>query len=531
MKDWERFVLAHGWRAWRYDLVAITGCSAAEIERLRATGACAKNGKIKRFAELFSLWHGRPPRDDEWPKPRRTGTARAYEWQTPEDALLATLVGRMDKAAIAKILTRRLRQRTGDPRARRSNWSVLVRMQKIGMQARDVVGGITASAAGREVGSYSAMIHAIEEKRLPTIKIGHHLVIPHRAWAAFKAARKLPPKGYVQLSTIREALAIRSDKLSEFARAGLVPTAELCNPFTAKNARGVWFVDGAFARKLVRDRHAGRPMPWQGTAIPGNIEKSYALWRRRQHPARCKACKDVWAPHRPPRTFEEYSKRYPALTLGAKRHLTRRWSLAAAELLERRERTTYSEAEAARRAGVSVPKLRQLVRELGWRRSRKLSLPLVQAIVHRQTRLEARTIGQAAAELGIPKAWVKARIADGTIRVKRAKWDRRVVCITRPMYARLQRALSGAGKRWRLGKAWLQLKDAATEAGVCTGQIQIWGHRRQLVRRRSPNGWRYSRASVRARARRYWKTVRLHRAVPPPWLRKSLAPVSGLTQP
>jgi hypothetical protein len=520
VKDWQAFVLEHGSRAYVHDLAAVLGRTPKEIDAARVAG-CRKGKEPKRFAELFMLWHARPPRDEEWPAPLRQGAARAYEWQSREDALLATLVGRFDKVRIAKMLTERLRKLTGDRRARRTPASILVRMQKIGMQSRDVVGGITASDAGREVGSYCAVIHALEEKRLPSMKIGHHLVIPRDAWEEFKAERKLPPPGYVQLSTLKGPLSVRSDKLSEFARAGFVPTAEICTPFTAKNARGVWFIDGQLARKLVRDRHAGRPMPWQGVPLHTNLKQSYRRWQERLHPASCKACVDVWRPGGAPRSFEEYCKRYPPLTLGAKRHLTRPWSKASAELLERRERTTYTEAEAARRAGVSVPKLVQLVKEIGWRTSGRLSLPLVQAIVHRQTRLEARTVRQAAGDLGQPMEWVRARIADGTIRVKRAKWDRRVVCITRPMYARLKAALTERKKR-KPGKAWLQLKTAAELAGVSTSQVQLWGNAGEVVRQRPGYEWRYARWSILAQARRHWQHQRLKRAIPPDWLAKEV---------
>jgi hypothetical protein len=290
VKDWQRFVLEHGWRAYVHELAAVLGRTPKEIDRARVGAGCRKGKEPKRFAELFMLWHARPPRDDEWPAPLRQGAARAYEWQSREDALLATLVGRFDKVRIAKMLTERLRKLTGDRRARRTPASILVRMQKIGMQSRDVVGGITASDAGREVGSYCAVIHALEEKRLPSMKIGHHLVIPRDAWEEFKAERKLPPPGYVQLSTLKGPLSVRSDKLSEFARAGFVPTAEICTPFTAKNARGVWFIDGQLARKLVRDRHAGRPMPWQGVPLHTNLKQSYrggrnACTRRAARPA------------------------------------------------------------------------------------------------------------------------------------------------------------------------------------------------------------------------------------------------------
>ena len=64
MKDWERFVLAHGWRARAHELAAVVGRSAQDINRVRLSGACSRLVKGQRFAGLFGLWHGRPPRDD-----------------------------------------------------------------------------------------------------------------------------------------------------------------------------------------------------------------------------------------------------------------------------------------------------------------------------------------------------------------------------------------------------------------------------------------------------------------------------------
>lgn len=40
----------------------------------------------------------------------------------------------------------------------------------------------------------------------------------------------------------------------------------------------------------------------------------------------------------------------------------------------------------------------------------------------------------------------------------------------------------------------------------------------ELERRHSKIGWRYHREVVRARARKYWPTAKLHRAIPPEWL-------------
>jgi len=117
---WRDFVLTSGWRAPLHELAAVLGRPEGEIARLRATGTCRRLVEPKRFAELFALWRGRAPTDDEWPAPRKVGLHGTYEWQPPEIALLANLVGQLGNQEIAKILTNRLRHRTGDPSASRS---------------------------------------------------------------------------------------------------------------------------------------------------------------------------------------------------------------------------------------------------------------------------------------------------------------------------------------------------------------------------------------------------------------------------
>src|SRR5712664_1927850 len=109
---WQRFVLAHGWHARGHVLAAVLGQPVADVEHVRRTRACTRLKTGKRFAELFSLWHGRAPNDVDWPTPWK-GAAGVYEWQAPELALLASLVGRMGGAEISRILTTRLRLRTG----------------------------------------------------------------------------------------------------------------------------------------------------------------------------------------------------------------------------------------------------------------------------------------------------------------------------------------------------------------------------------------------------------------------------------
>lgn len=627
LEAWQRFVLQHGWKAWKHELAAVLGRSEPEVLRVRDTGACSRprNGKIKRFAELFALWHGRAPRDEEWPRPRKNGGKGTYEWHAPELALLASLVGRMSSEEIAGILTERLRKVTGDRRARRTRISVLIAQNhQLGLVTTDVIGGLTIAQAGRDAGSRAVIYQAIRLKQLRPFRVGRLWVIPREAWEAWKKSRVFPPKGYVQLSSIRKALSIHSDKLPEFAKKGLIPTAVRCNPygFNIHSTKfGTWFVDPKVARKLVADRRAGRPMPWHGQPDAGNLKVTWRRLQARRHPTSCATCGEIWGSKGAPTSYADYLVRYPPLALGAKRHLTKVWSpgLTRAEvarhcgvgvsrviravengvlLATRRGRRLYvsrthatqwrerkcpsgdgdhswislanaakqylftlrelrafiragklrsqvgefgaqrgvvyvprhqvgelrrsigfSEEEAARRVGVSIERLRVLLKGCQWRDAAGIPLATVRSMQQRYESEHGYTIEQAAEKLRVPVAWVEDRIVDGTIRILRNKWDRRRRYVSGPMYQRLLEFRRHPQKRERMNSEWLPQGAAATDAGVSNGTIIKWAVAGDIRRRRSRLGWRYHRRSVRARARRYWRRPKFLRAVPPSWLR------------
>lgn len=324
----QRFVLAHGWRARVHELAAVLGQPARDIQRFRNRGACTRLPKVNRFAELFALYHGRPPADDDWPVPKKGGHG-AYEWQAPELALLANLVGRLGTAEISRILTKRLRKHTGDRHAARSRSAVQIGINhRLGMVTTDVVGGITIAEAGRQIGTRAVIYQCIRAKQLKPFRVGRLWVIPRQAWEAWKKSRVFPPKGYVQLSTLKRPLGINSDKLSEWARMGYVPTAVRCNPFGMgiKSTKfGTWFVDPKVAKKLVADRRAGRPLPWWGKPEPTNLKATWKLLDQRRHPDSCATCAQIWGAKGAPLTYEDYALRYPPIAHGAKRHLTREW--------------------------------------------------------------------------------------------------------------------------------------------------------------------------------------------------------------
>lgn len=184
-----------------------------------------------------------------------------------------------------------------------------------------------------------------------------------------------------------------------------------------------------------------------------------------------------------------------------------------------REKIGFTERQAARRAGVSVARMRTLLRGVDWRKAAGIPLWTVKAAIKRLWSRQGYTIAEAARAVGMPVQWVRARKLDGTIKVSRAKWDRRRVYITEPMLQRLRDAKRKPVKRERFNAEWVHVSDAANEAAVSICTIVKWAKNKELDRRRSRTGWRYHRRSVRTCARSYWRTVRFHRATPPAWLR------------
>ena len=215
-------------------------------------------------AALFMLWHGREPGDHEWPAPQIVGGG--WAWGPQERVLLEQLWGSIGAAEIAEVLTQRLRDLTGDPQAVRTQQSIQVQASRLGLVTADLRNGITVREAWREIGSLAVVQHAIYDGSLPARKVGRLWCIPRADWEAWKARRALPPDDYVPLPSIREALGIRSDKLAEFARAGLVPKAKLClasgDPTTRAAGAGTWWVPRGYAEELVALRRSGGKMPW-----------------------------------------------------------------------------------------------------------------------------------------------------------------------------------------------------------------------------------------------------------------------------
>lgn len=626
------FVWKHGQGARASDLGFVLKVSPERVAQWRTEGPSVAQGAAHSFAELFRLKHGRAPAEDEWPAPAKAGQG-GYEWQEPEVAMLATLVGMITKEEIAGVLTERLKLVTGDESAERTLTAVQVKINVIGMQTGDVVGGLTITAAAKEVNSRSLVQHAVDTGAVAARRLGKLWVLNRDSWEAWKASRVLPPAGFVQLSTLREPLGIKSDKLSEFARMGLVPTAVRCTPFggsAGSTKFGTWYVAPDLAAKLLEDRRQGKKMPWQGKALQDNLKATHRLWTTRQHPLECQACRDIWGPAGVPASFEDYAARYPALDHGAKRHLTMVWQpgMTVAEIAVRagvsvgsvsraikgklleasdasgslragksdvarwiaagcpsgdsmkswmtvehacntydfspgeiaelmgsgdlpskvcdagpsrgqvlvlkrrcaviRQTAGYTVERAAKKLGVSVAVMGSLLDGLQWRQREQIPLEVVQSAKKRLASSKGMELVDAAIHLGVPLKWIEQQIAHGVVKVveDRTEPGRRV--LTAVNVERLRQAAGSSQEQaQRLGPEWLRLSQAAEDAGVSTATLCAWGNAGEVNRRMVKNGWRYDKASVRERARRYWATVKLGRKKAPAWICEAAAPVAG----
>lgn len=618
-REWQAFVIAFGWRVPPHHLAAVLGVSERNIAKVRP--AATRRPAPMAFAELFQQWHGRPPTDTDWPAPRRRASG-SYEWLANEDALLATLVGQLGIVDITEALTVRLRRVTNDVDALRSPQSCQLRINRLGLQSSDVVGGVTVASAARQIGSREVVYDAIRAGQLRVRKVGRLALIPHDQWRAWSALRKPAPHGKVLLSTLREPLGIRSDsKLPEFAKLGYIPSAEMHCPM-ATVQRGVWYIDATVAAKLIEDRRQGLPMPWHGKVFEGNLLQTYKLWVQRRHPAACATCSHIWGPAGAPETIEDYRRRYPALDHGAKRHLTRVWtpgltptevaakadqpvervtaaiangvlqagtvdgilrvtltdatrwmarrcpsgeserswlSLPFAEQLygftqaelhgliidgtsrsklgtdgpmrgmtyvlkqqcaDLRARLGYSQDEAARRAGVPLERMQQLLEGVQWRPGDRVPLSTLQATIKRLQSRHGFTVEQAAARIGRTEQWVREHIAEGLIRVHTTRWNPDRLYLSAPMLRRLEKAAAdGDEPGQKLGPKWLNLSAAALLAGVTVSTLRKWVAKGELPTQNTSSGPVAHPDAVKQRASRYWQTVRFKRAEAPNWYR------------
>ncbi|MDF2461961.1 MAG: regulatory protein MerR [Ramlibacter sp.] len=290
---------------------------------------------------------------------------------------------------------------------------------------------------------------------------------------------------------------------------------------------------------------SGQPLSRVRLAIANNVLR-HSVSGKRKYVSRTDAT--LWVAHRCPTGESRFS--WIAVDTAAKRYLftTREvWQLIAQGALESREGTAgaqrgltyvrpqqceqlrkeigFTEKQAAARLHITVSRLRELLNGLNWRGAPKIPFVTLQAVKKRLDSRAGYDLREAAAELKTTVAWVEEHIAAGTVRVSRAKWDRRRRYLSEPMMERLRQARRSNAKREpasALPADALSVSQAAREAGVSIATIGKWAEASELPRFHTPVGWRYRRRSVRARAKRYWQDVRFLRATPPAWLQSAL---------
>jgi hypothetical protein len=260
-----------------------------------------------------------------------------------------------DRAAIADVLTERLQQLSNNPSAKRGKNHVQCRINRLGLQAGDLLGGLTTADAARIVGRLSLVNQEIAKGKIRTFRVGHRHVIPQDEFYRWLSTRDEPPDGWVRLASLMKPLGISSDsKLPEYAALGYIPDVVKIGICTA---RGTWFIAPERAKQILEDAVAGRPLPWYGKPLPSNQKAMYGKWQQRKH-RYCRRCTAIWK-GRAPATFEAFCARYEGLTLGEKRHLSRDLSKPTRSSAPWRPRGSVKQAMQA--AGVTVKEASQLL--------------------------------------------------------------------------------------------------------------------------------------------------------------------------
>lgn len=475
------FVLANGWRTREAWLAKVLDQPTAAIRQVRQSGACKRLPKRLDFGELFTMWHGRPPADDEWPAPGMKGTRQGYEWLQPERVLLARLVGTMSVDQIAGVLTDRLQRLTGDPAAERDRTAVQICINKLGLQAgTDLVGGITTREAATRAGGRARINSAIATGRLRTFRVGKRHVIPVEEFERWMATREQPPDGWLRLASLTKPLGISSDsKLPEYAALGYIPDVRLVRGIGT--ARGVWYIAPERHAQLLEDARAGRPMPWYGRPLPGNMRAMWAKWQRRKH-RWCRTCTAIWQ-GKAPATFEEFSGRYESLTLGQKRHLT-------------------------------IDRAKRRANKAAWR---------PRGSVVGRMRDAGVTVYEAAALLGQRSRWIRAWIRAGLFQwggLVRDELGGEALRIT-PLGIAILRAVAAEEKAQEFRAAIaFGVHEASQHAGVSVTTVLTWQKHGLVMTRQGPRGLLFERTSLEEQARRHWARAvkRFRRAQPPAWL-------------
>lgn len=477
MKEWRLFLIDNGWRALGHHLAHILGQPESAIDQVRNTRTCKRLRRKLGFVELFSKWHGRSPEDNEWPAPRRVGGG--YEWLPNEDALLARLVGTMSVKQLCEALTTRLRLLTGDVQAERRRNHIQCRINRLGLQAGELLGGLRSADAARIVGRVSLVNQAIANGKLKTFRVGHRHVIPQDEFYRWLGERDEPPPGYVRLASLMTPLGISSDsKLAEYASLGYIPTALKVGICTA---RGTWYIAPEIAKQILDDAAARRPLPWYGKPLPGNQKAMWNKWQARKH-RRCRQCQAIWK-GRPPSTFEQFCERCTELTLGEKRHLT----------LDKSQPRKSSAA---------------------WRPRGSVKRAMESAGV---------TVDEAATMLGRRTRWVRGLIRQGLLDplgVVRDALGGEHIRIT-PLGIETLRAAAADEDARADTREWVGVHVGAQLAGVSITTVHKWRRLNLVIYKDGPRGILFERESLLTKARQHWTWALQHykRIEPPAWVR------------
>lgn len=633
----ERFVLTDAGRCDSRVVAHIVGKPVEWVRNLRNRSGLRTTSHVLaevniprsfQFAELFAKWHGRPPVDADWAPPQKFNNGGGYVWLPPEQALLLSLVGTMGVSEIQQVLSERLRRVTGDPSAVRTRNAVLCELHKSGMLVGDVIGGIKVTDAAKQIGTAVPIYTAIKSGGLSSRRTGRYLVISIPDWEAWKAKIQPEPAGCVPLASLRRPLGFSGDKLAEYAKAGYVPGAFLYLKYptgpTAKPGAGTWYVESSVADQLLADRRNARPMPWFGKPSASNLRATWKMLKLRRHPATCRDCQLIWKKAGAPSAYEDFVDRYPALTLGAKRHLSRRWTPGLAvdqvatkagvassrvrsaikqgtlasshhegvpyitgadaarwvarncptgssekswisvanapavygftreeidsaiasgrlqhkvgtagamrgvryvlryQCAEWRDTVGFSSEEAARRIGVTVEHLNELLEGLQWRPMAGISLTVLSSVVKRRNAERGMTIPDAADLLAVPESWIWSRVNDGTVRLSNSRWTRAGHLLNGSMMLRLNRALEEHGVDETPPPSpvltdHIRLNAAAMLAGVSTTTVLNWKDEGLTCFVNARGNW-FRPDDIKHWARKFHAHSRYRRDMRPEWL-------------
>ena len=197
--------------------------------------------------------------------------------------------------------------------------------------------------------------------------------------------------------------------------------------------------------------------------------------------------------------------------------------LARQQCIELRRRVGIKEDEAAVRLQMAIPSLRKALSAYKVEPGSVIPFTVFQKIAQRRNRAPGQKISQVAAHLRVSLDWIMEQIDKGLVRPTEMIWDSEEIYFTKPMVQRLKTAASNCDRDMATvipakPTEWLRVSQAGFEAGVSISTIAKWAKDGALKTTMSPQGCLYLKASVRKKAREFWRSSRFKRANPPAWL-------------